>query len=108
MIHFPHVPDCLADTADGRQRVRQDTWRAMEWLCENGLCRAIGVSNYGVDELADLLSYARIRPHVNQCEFHPFYNLRSLRDYCHRENVRFTVSADTFVLLIATGLLSIG
>jgi diketogulonate reductase-like aldo/keto reductase len=49
----------------------QETWAAMESLVEQGLVRSIGVSNYGLAELHDLLSYARLRPVVNQIETHP-------------------------------------
>jgi len=54
----------------------QQTWAAMESLVEQGLVRSIGVSNYGLAELHDLLSYARIKPVVNQIEAHP-YNSRA-------------------------------
>lgn len=49
----------------------QQTWAAMESLVDQGLVRSIGVSNYGLAELHDVVSYARIRPVVNQIEVHP-------------------------------------
>ncbi|KAF6003125.1 hypothetical protein CCYA_CCYA09G2721 [Cyanidiococcus yangmingshanensis] len=49
----------------------QQTWAAMESLVDQGLVRSIGVSNYGLAELHDIVSYARIRPVVNQIEVHP-------------------------------------
>ena len=51
----------------------QDTWRAMESLVDAGLVRSIGVSNYGLVELHDLMSYARIPPAVNQIECYPLH-----------------------------------
>ena len=48
-------------------------WRAMEEMVEQGLIRAIGVSNFFPDRLVDLISHNKIVPAVNQIETHPFY-----------------------------------
>jgi diketogulonate reductase-like aldo/keto reductase len=45
-----------------------DTWRAMEKLVDAGLARSIGVSNFTIPILDDLLSQATIPPAVNQVE----------------------------------------
>lgn len=47
-------------------------WRAMEELHEAGKIRAIGVSNFQPDRLADLMAFNRIAPAVNQVEVNPF------------------------------------
>lgn len=47
-------------------------WRAMEELHEAGKIRAIGVSNFQPDRLADLMAFNRIVPAVNQVEVNPF------------------------------------
>lgn len=49
------------------------SWRAMEELQEEGLIRAIGVSNFAPDRLTDLITFNRIVPAVNQVETNPFY-----------------------------------
>lgn len=49
------------------------SWRAMEQLNDEGLARAIGVSNFYPDRLVDLCLTARITPAVNQVELHPFF-----------------------------------
>lgn len=48
-------------------------WRAMEELYEAGRIRAIGVSNFYPDRLADLCLNAKVTPMVNQVELHPFF-----------------------------------
>ncbi len=48
-------------------------WRAMEKLQSEGLVRAIGVSNFYPDRLADLVAHNAIVPAVNQVETHPFF-----------------------------------
>ncbi len=47
-------------------------WRAMEELYEAGKIRAIGVSNFTPDRLADLMAFNKIKPAVNQVEVNPF------------------------------------
>lgn len=47
-------------------------WRAMEELYQQGKIRAIGVSNFHPDRLADLMAFNRIIPAVNQIEVNPF------------------------------------
>ncbi len=60
------------------------TWKAFEELYEAGKIRAIGVSNFEPDQLAELLSYAKIKPANNQIETHVFFqehvNYASLKD----------------------------
>lgn len=47
-------------------------WRAMEELYDAGKIRAIGVSNFTPDRLADLMAFNKIKPAVNQVEVNPF------------------------------------
>lgn len=47
------------------------SWRAMEELVDEGLVRAIGVSNFFEDRYADLVAHSRTAPAVNQRETHP-------------------------------------
>ncbi|HEU4947631.1 MAG TPA: aldo/keto reductase [Kribbella sp.] len=58
---------------------RLDTWRAMEQLLASDRVRAIGVSNYMVRHLDELLAMAEVPPAVNQIELSP-YNWASRRD----------------------------
>src|SRR5512136_2045308 len=52
--------------------LRHDTWRAMEKILADGKARAIGVSNYTIRHLDELLREAKVLPAVNQVEFSPF------------------------------------
>jgi diketogulonate reductase-like aldo/keto reductase len=67
--------------------LRDDTWRAMERLYEEGLCRAVGVSNYTIRHLQQLLGWARVVPAVNQVECHPFLQQRDLLAYCREKGI---------------------
>ena len=50
----------------------KDTWQVMEDFVRQGKVRSLGVSNFNRHHLEDLLSYAEIRPVINQIEVHPF------------------------------------
>ncbi|CAI0427296.1 unnamed protein product [Linum tenue] len=66
------------------------TWRAMEALYASGKARAIGVSNFSVKKLGDLLEVARVPPAVNQVECHPAWQQPKLRAFCQSKNVHLS------------------
>lgn len=68
----------------------QDTWRAMETLVHAGLTRFIGVSNFNVGLLRDLLNYASIPPAVLQVESHPYLTQEKLMRFCTEQDVAVT------------------
>lgn len=68
----------------------QETWRAMEALVDDGLVTHIGVSNFNAQTLNDLLTYARIRPAVNQVEMHPYLSQSGLRTFCAKNGIAIT------------------
>lgn len=76
LIHFP-----VTET-------RNDSWKAMEKLVENGKCRAVGVSNFMINHLEELAESSDLVPTVNQVEFHPFLFQRDLLEYCERHGIR--------------------
>jgi len=67
-----------------------ETWREMEKLVEDGLVKNIGVCNFNACQLNDLLGYAKIKPVVDQIEYHPYYQTEDILDYCKRENILVT------------------
>jgi len=76
LVHFP-VPD-----------VRKESWRAMETLLEKGRCRAIGVSNFTIRHLEELIEESHVIPSVNQVEFHPFLYQKELLKYCQNRGIQ--------------------
>lgn len=71
----------------------EETWKAMEELYQAGLCRAIGVSNFGVKTLSDLLEAAAINPMVNQVECHPYLPQNELVEFCQKNMIAVTAYA---------------
>jgi diketogulonate reductase-like aldo/keto reductase len=55
-------------------------YKALETLLEHGKVRAIGVSNFMVEHLENLLSATSVVPAVNQIELHPFFTQKAVQD----------------------------
>jgi aldehyde reductase len=70
-----------------------DTWRAMESLVDEGRCRAIGLSDIGLEELAPLYESARIKPSVVQVESHPYLPETELLEFCRKRGIVFLAFA---------------
>ncbi|ACD16108.1 aldo/keto reductase [Paraburkholderia phytofirmans] len=70
-----------------------DTWSAMEELVDRGRCRAIGLSDIGLDELRPLYESARIKPAVVQVEAHPYLPETELLEFCKEKGIVFLAFA---------------
>src|SRR3972149_4649798 len=75
--------------------LRLDSWRAMEALLAEGKIRAIGVSNYMVRHLEELLEHSKVVPAVNQIELHPYNYLyrREIVELCLKNNIQLEAYA---------------
>lgn len=65
-----------------------EAWRAMERLLHAGRVRAIGVSNFMIPHLDELLAAAEVVPAVNQIEFHPYLQSNPLVAHCQRHGIQ--------------------
>jgi len=75
LIHWP-VPE-----------KRKDTWRAFETLQAEGKVRSIGVSNYMVKHLEELLAHAKVKPSVNQIELSPYTTRDDVVAFCKKNDI---------------------
>lgn len=64
-----------------------ETWRALEDLYKEGKIKAIGVSNFQISHLENLLKTAEIKPMINQIELHPKLAQTELRDFAAKHNM---------------------
>lgn len=71
LIHWPVTP-FDKDTGKHAKIPFYKTWQKMEGLVKAGLTKAIGISNFNVQFTLDILTYAEIKPAVNQLELHPY------------------------------------
>ncbi len=76
LIHFP-MPE-----------VRNETWKAMTTLLKQGKTRVIGVSNFTIRHLEELLKTTDVTPAVNQVEFSPFLYQKELLNYCRQKRIQ--------------------
>jgi len=96
LVHTPFAfqPGDDQDPRDGDGQVLYDrgvtlldTWRAMERLVDAGRCRAIGLSDIGMDKLVPIYESARIKPAVVQVEAHPYLPETQLLDFCREKGI---------------------
>jgi len=66
----------------------QASWRAMETLLRDGLCRSVGVSNFTINHLQELAGFSPLIPAVNQVEFNVFNYRRDLLEYSHAHRIQ--------------------
>lgn len=67
---------------------RSGAWKALESLYKEGKCRAIGVSNYTIRHLKELLDSCEVLPAVNQVEFSPYLYQKELLEFCKSKGIQ--------------------
>lgn len=85
-IKFPTHPDGSRDLDLSWSHV--ETWKQMENLVGTGKVKAIGVCNYSVKYLAELISHATIIPAVNQIENHPYLPQTEVVSLCNSKGIQ--------------------
>ena len=65
-----------------------ESWRALEGILKDGQARAIGVCNFDVDHLTDLIDHAQVMPAINQIEFNPFIHQPDTVAFCQGNKIQ--------------------
>lgn len=65
-----------------------DTWKALEKIYKEGRVKAIGVSNFLIHHLQDVINNCEIIPMVNQVEFHPYLLQGELLEFCKENKIQ--------------------
>ena len=65
-----------------------EVWRGMEECVEQGLTKSIGISNFNIQTVTDMLAYANIPPACNQVELHPYYQNRDLMRFSEMFDIK--------------------
>lgn len=84
-LHTPECNQCPEGPGD-----RFGAWRALEEHYHAGRIRALGVSNFMVDQLEDFFQKVSVTPHVVQSWLDPFQQQRPVYEFCVQHNVVFT------------------
>lgn len=66
-----------------------EAWRALETIYKEGKVKAIGVSNFQVHHLQDLMKDAEIKPMINQVEYHPRLTQQEVKTFCNNNGIQF-------------------
>ena len=66
----------------------KDTWKKMESLVGKGLTKSIGVCNYTIVNILNILSVCKIKPAIIEVEFHPYLYQKDLKKFCDLENIK--------------------
>lgn len=83
LIHWP-LPS--PDYRDWKQ-LDLDTWRALEEAYESGIVKSIGLSNFLPHHIENIIQNCRVRPMVDQMEYHPGHSQEAVLQYCRKQNI---------------------
>lgn len=83
LMHWPASPALYENWID----MNNETWKAMEFLYEEGLVKSIGVCNFKKHQLEKLIENAKILPMVNQIEFHPGQMQEETLEFCYENGI---------------------
>jgi diketogulonate reductase-like aldo/keto reductase len=86
LVHWPGVAKASPNDPKNKE-MRAETWKELENLVSEGKIKSIGVSNYTESHLNDLLSYCKVKPTVNQVEFHPMCYQKQLLQFCKSNSI---------------------
>lgn len=67
-----------------------ETYKAMELIVEQGKAKSIGLSNFNIAQVKEILSMCKVRPVVNQFEVNPLCQNTELVEYCQSEKIAVT------------------
>ena len=88
LLHCPVAFQRALKNDDGCVPDISVVWGAMESLLARGKAKRIGVSNFRIEDLEELLCSSTIMPFVNQVEFNPYLQQQTLREFCTCKGVR--------------------
>lgn len=84
LIHWPANKKQFGDEA---KKINAETWRALEELYAEGKVRAIGLSNFLPHHIEELMEGAKVKPMVDQIEFHPGWAQLEVSEYCLKNDI---------------------
>ena len=86
LVHWPIAS--FKDDGKGFERTPMyKVWEGMEKCVDEGLAKSIGISNFNVQAICDLLTYCNIKPVCNQVEVHPYNQQPELVKFCRKFDI---------------------
>jgi alcohol dehydrogenase (NADP+) len=97
LIHWPIVfkpgvdlPKSADDLISLDALPLETTWAAMQNLKKAGLTKHLGVSNFSISKIQNLIDKTGIAPEVNQVEIHPYFQQQDMLDFCRTKDILLT------------------
>jgi len=94
LIHWPGTPEPITDNIppcwskpNNWVKCRRETWRALGDALKDGKLKAIGVSNFEVNHIEEIMNSSELVPSVNQFEFHPYTQTHDLEEFCRKHKI---------------------
>lgn len=84
LIHWPANRKQFGEEA---KKINAETWRALEELYEEGKTGAVGLSNFLPHHIEELMETAKVKPMVDQIEFHPGWAQLEISEYCRKNGI---------------------
>lgn len=82
-----HIDILLVHSPFGGKEDRYETWRAMEESLDTGNVKTIGVSNFGVAHLKEMLATCKVPPAINQLELSPWLQRADIIAFCNEHGI---------------------
>lgn len=89
IIHAPRPWDEMEEqTVENHYyEENREVWRALEEAYKEGKAKAIGVSNFGIEDLENIMDQAEVQPMLNQIKYHIGDRDEELVQFCHEHNM---------------------
>lgn len=81
---------CPLQFKNNNTRTILEVWKDMESLVDQGLVRYIGISNFRIQDIEELMMIARIPPYINQIEFNPYLQQPELQQKCLEYGIKLS------------------
>ena len=86
LVHWP-VTKPLQESGDNYYARNREIWRAMEDIYRSGRAKAIGVSNFSIDDINNILEVANVKPMVNQIKYHIGHHPDDIVKFCKKHDI---------------------
>jgi len=86
-LYLIHAPTPMFDKNGNYNQENIEVWKALESLYKDGRVRAIGVSNFSVNDLKSIMKYTEIKPMVNQIRYFAGYTQDDIVAFCQKNDI---------------------
>jgi len=91
LLHAPAIPNPKVEDQEKEKEknkaLRKSAWLALEDFYSKGKTKSIGVSNFWPVHIDEILEFAKVKPHVNQIEYHPWNQRQVQVKYCQEKGI---------------------